>query len=150
MGVVGSLPSNNNDIQKENSLPSADGSSNETVSVIPDVLKTNTSDNHTKPRRYCPYHRNSSVTTSLETDRCLKHEDEEAMEYEFPRRKHRETARRLKAHNLHRQRLEKQIHELELKQNTLISQIADLHLYKQQLQVKYNQIHVNLNLQIIK
>ena len=148
MGVVGSLPSNNDDIQKENTLPSADGNSNETVSAIPDILNNNSSDNHTKPRRYCPYHRNSSVTKSLETDRCLKHEDKEAMKYKFPRRKHRGTVRRLKVHILHRQRLEKQVHQLELKQNTLVSQVAVLHLYKQQLQVKYNQ--TNLNLKIIE
>jgi hypothetical protein len=163
MGVVGSLPvststlqlnnDSNSDTKMEHSLPSPGGSSNETISVIPDVVNKN----HTKIHRHCPYHHNSSVTrdsanvkkheivdSKLETERETKPESQEAMKHEVRRRKSHETVRKLKSKsdNL-RQQLEKQIHELELRQNNLLSDVNKLHSYKQQLEVKCYQTNSN-------
>lgn len=153
MGVVGSLPSSlpltkNSDIQNEHPLPLSNESSNETMSIIPDIINNN----HQKP-----YETLSSdhlcvknyqlMASRLETGRCLKHrrlESKKIMKRKLRCKKYRRTTRILNTKDKNiREQLNKQVRQLELKQNHLLSTVEKLYLYKHQLEVICEQVNSN-------
>src|SRR5690242_20377663 len=99
MSITDSLPLSN--MQDERSLPSADESSNDTAYVIPKVISIKNFRYHQKPMRHgCLY--TKKYTSALRTKRYLKYlrlANKRAMKHEI------------------KQKLEKQIRELEFKQN---------------------------------
>lgn len=128
MGVVGSLPLNeNNDIQNEISLLSF----NQTTFVIPNVIN----DNHHQSSKnissdyLCVKKHHSNISSG----RCSKHK----LRCKKSLRKSRMLT---STNNPAPEELRQQISELELKQNNLLSQVEKLYLYKQQLEVICQQV----------
>jgi hypothetical protein len=156
MRVVRSLPSSlltlpltsSSDMQSEHSLSLFDENNNHPISVITNVVNTNTLNSNSNETKIHRYHLKRSVTgkyvlfsvkryqlisPTLSTGHCSKN-----------RKSDGEATRKLKVKRDNRRRqLEKQIRKLELKQNYLISQVGHLYLYKQQLEGKYQQTNSN-------
>lgn len=75
------------------------------------------------------------VAMKLEKRQC---EEKKSLRREFRCEKQRQTRRKLKLHNEHiRERLRKQVQELESRQNHLLSTVNQLRVYKQELEVVY-------------
>lgn len=131
-------------MESEHLLPSSDENNNDSVSVITDDTTLNSNIDDTKPYRRSQYHQKSSLTMNhglykligptLTIKRSLKHGKSNG-----------EVARKLTAKlDTIRQQLEKEVRQLEYKQNNLISQVENLYLYKQQLQLQYKQTNNKL------
>ena len=138
-------------MQSERPLPSPDENTDNSISVITDVVNNttlNSNINDTKTHRRSRYRQKTSVLVRhgclhlrryqlagarLSIGRCSIH-----------RKSNVQMARKLKAKrdNIKKQ-LEKRIHHLESIQNNLISEVQNLFLYKQQLEVMYEQTNSN-------
>ncbi|CAF1009329.1 unnamed protein product [Rotaria sp. Silwood1] len=154
-------------MQNEHLLPARDPSGNDTISCIPDVINDNSlnshnNDNHLNICQNYLYPIQSSLTMTNESV-CIneyelaepiiksssnaedtKLENEKVFNRVLRRKKKRQTTRVSKSkHNLIRENLEKQVRELEFKQNHLLSQVENLQLYKEQLELTCKQIYSN-------
>jgi hypothetical protein len=159
MGVVGSLPLPLNTIdnmQAEHSLPTTDENNSETTSVISDERNTNDNQRRTNRRHRCQQKRiitikygplsvkiYEDIAPTLATRRRSNYTvvaGEDVVKREIRRRNNRQAVERLRAKRENvRSELQKQVRELEFKQNDLKAQVEHLRSYKQCLETKFRQ-----------
>ena len=119
MGVVGSLPTENNHL---------------TVSNITDDSQLQYSSDQISHAHVCMKELQS---TAARLEHRRKSDNEKTL-------KHRQKNRTLKVRNpnIHEQ-LKKQVEQLELQQTRLLTTVTQLHRYRDELEVVYRQIHSN-------
>ncbi|CAF2684497.1 unnamed protein product [Rotaria sp. Silwood2] len=157
-------------MQSEHLLPPTDASNNNTISVISAVINDNTlnsnnNDNHINICQHDKYPSQSSLSMTNDSLYIKEHqlvnptiksrsdsediilENKKVIKRELRRKKKRETTRVWKEkQDIIRQDLEKQVQELEFKQNNLLSQVENLQLYKEQLEIKCKQLYSDYKL----